>query len=106
MLDALIDFLRTNSTSFSHPVNALSQELSRMESYLTLMQLRLGVRLRYEVACSPSVAASEVPTACVLVLAENAIHPTGASRSAATRTGAHSPSMSTMTGRAWQRQGL
>lgn len=73
MLDALIDFLRANSTSFSHPVNALSQELSRVESYLTLMQLRLGGRLRYEVACGPSVAASEVPTACVLVLAENAV---------------------------------
>ena len=73
MLDALIDFLRANSSSFARSDNALSEELSRVESYLKLMQLRLGSRLRFEVTCSPSVAACDVPTACVLVLAENAI---------------------------------
>jgi len=73
MLDALIDFLRANSTSFSRSDNPLSEELSRAESYLKLMQLRLGGRLGYEVTCSPSVASCQVPTACVLVLAENAV---------------------------------
>ena len=73
MLDALIDFLRANSTSFSHAGNALPDEPRRVESYLKLMQLRLGGRLGYEITCSPSLAAVEVPTACVLVLAENAI---------------------------------
>lgn len=73
MLDALIDFLRANSTSFSHAGNTLPDELSRVESYLKLMQLRLGGRLGYEITCSPSLAAVDVPTACVLVLAENAI---------------------------------
>ena len=73
MLDALIEFLRANSSSFARSDNALSEELSRVESYLKLMQLRLGGRLRFEVTYSSSVAACEVPTACVLVLAENAI---------------------------------
>ena len=73
MLDALIEFVRANSASFARSDNALSEELSRVESYLNLMQLRLAGRLRYEVTCSPAVAACAVPTACVLVLAENAI---------------------------------
>ncbi len=73
MLDALIDFLRANSTSFSHAGNVLADELGRVEGYLKLMQLRLGGRLGYAITCSPSLAAVEVPTACVLVLAENAV---------------------------------
>ena len=73
MLDEHIDFLRANSTSFSHAGKELPDEFSRVESYLKLMQLRLGGRLGYVITCSPSLAAVDVPTACVLVLAENAI---------------------------------
>jgi signal transduction histidine kinase len=73
MLDALIDFLRANSSGFSQAGTALSDELRRVDGYLKLMQFRLGSRLTYRISCSPSLATVEVPTACVLVLAENAI---------------------------------
>ena len=55
--DALIDLLRANSTRFSRAGNALRDELSRVESYLKLMQIRLGARLAYEITCRPSLAA-------------------------------------------------
>lgn len=73
MLDALIDFLRSNSQAFTRTENTLGDELAMVESYLTLIRLRLGDRLRYTVECPPSLHAQRLPSAAVLVLVENAV---------------------------------
>jgi hypothetical protein len=73
MLDALIGFLHANSRTVSTASISLEGELQRVVSYLTIMQMRLGERLRYSVDCEPALFALQVPTACVLILAENAV---------------------------------
>lgn len=73
LLDGLIDFLRANSQALATPNIRLQDELQRVKAYLGLMQMRLGERLRYRVDCEPALLAQPVPTACVLILAENAV---------------------------------
>ncbi len=73
MLDALIEFLRANSQTASNANITLGDELQRVDCYLKIMQIRLGERLRYSVDCDPSLLPLQVPTACVLILAENAV---------------------------------
>jgi Histidine kinase len=73
MLDALIEFLRKNSQSFSRPVAVLSDEIQMVESYLKIIRLRLGGKLRYDIRCPPSLSACTIPSACILVLVENAV---------------------------------
>lgn len=73
MLDALIDFLRANSQTASRADIQLADELHRVESYLKIIQIRLGERLRYAIESEPALSLLHVPTACVLVLAENAV---------------------------------
>jgi sensor histidine kinase YesM len=73
MLDALIDFLRSNSQALTRTENTLGEELAMVESYLTLIRLRLGDRLRYTIECPPSLHTQRLPSAAVLVLVENAV---------------------------------
>lgn len=73
MLDALIVFLRANSQTASSANISLADELQRTESYLKIIQIRLGARLRYVVECAPSLLPRQVPSACVLILVENAV---------------------------------
>lgn len=73
MLDALIDFLRSNSQAFTRSENTLGDELAMVEHYLALIRLRIGERLRYSVTCPPSLHAQRLPSAAVLVLVENAV---------------------------------
>lgn len=73
MLDALIGFLRANSQATSSASTSLAAELQRVDSYLKIMQIRLGERLRYSIGCDPSLLPLQVPTACVLIFAENAV---------------------------------
>ena len=73
MLDALIVFLRANSKTASSANTSLADELQRTESYLKIIQIRLGARLRYVVECAPLLLTRQVPNACVLILVENAV---------------------------------
>jgi hypothetical protein len=73
MLDALIEFLRKNSQSFSRPVAVLSDEIQMVESYLRIIRLRLGEKLRYDIRCPPPLSGCAIPSACILVLVENAV---------------------------------
>ena len=73
MLDQLVAFLRATSHVAIHAMTPLSAELSRVESYFKLMATRLGGRLRFKIDCAADLGSVEVPTASVLILAENAI---------------------------------
>ena len=73
MLDALVDFLRRNSLALNRDETSLREELAMVESYLRIIGLRLGERLRYDLECPPALLDRTVPAACILVLVENAV---------------------------------
>jgi hypothetical protein len=73
MLDALVDFLRRNSSVLNATSSTLGEELDMVESYLKLVGMRLGERLRYSTRCPAPLRGQVVPAACVLVLVENAV---------------------------------
>jgi signal transduction histidine kinase len=73
MLDALTDFLRTTLPMFELDRLPLARELHAAQRYLTVMQLRLGQRLRHEVAPAPEAAGLALPPGIVLTLVENAV---------------------------------
>jgi len=69
----LIDFLRGSMSEMRCEQVALETEFSLVDSYLRVMQIRLGERLRYRVDLPPALAATRIPSMLVLTLAENAI---------------------------------
>lgn len=73
MLDALIVFMRANSQTSTLTTITLASELKRTESYIEIMQLRLSGRLTYSIDCDDALHDKQVPNACVLILAENAV---------------------------------
>lgn len=73
MLDALVDFLRRNTHALNGDETTLREELAMVESYLRIIGLRLGERLRYDLDCPPALRDRTVPAACLLVLVENAV---------------------------------
>lgn len=57
----------------------LAEEIAAVTAYLEVEALRLGARLRWTVACEPSLAATQVPPLVLQPLVENAIrHGAGA----------------------------
>jgi two-component sensor histidine kinase len=82
MLDALVEFLRRNSLALNGDETSLGEELAMADSYLRIIGLRLGERLRYDLECPPTLRDRSVPAASVLVLVENAVKH-GIERSAA-----------------------
>jgi hypothetical protein len=73
LLDALVDFLRSNTHALASTTLTLGEEMQLVERYLKLIELRLGKKLQTSVHCSESLHQHIVPTASVLVLAENAV---------------------------------
>lgn len=73
MLDALVEFLRRNTLALNGDETTLHEELAMVESYLRIIGLRLGERLRYDLDCPPALLDRTVPAACLLVLVENAV---------------------------------
>lgn len=69
----LIDFLRGSMSDMRCEQVALATEFGLVESYLRVMQIRMGERLRYTVEVPEALAATQVPSMLVLTLAENAI---------------------------------
>jgi sensor histidine kinase YesM len=69
----LIDFLRGSMSDMRCEQVALATEFGLVESYLRVMQIRMGERLRYTVDVPAALASTQVPSMLVLTLAENAI---------------------------------
>jgi len=69
----LIDFLRASMSDMRCEQVSLATEFGLVESYLAVMQIRMGERLRFRIDLPTSLAATWIPSMLVLTLAENAI---------------------------------
>lgn len=69
----LIAFLRASFSDMRCEQVSLKSEFATIESYLRVMQARMGTRLRFELSLPDALASSEVPSMIVLTLVENAI---------------------------------
>ena len=69
----LITFLRSSMSDMRSEQVTLATEFGLVESYLKVMQVRLGERLRCTLALPGALEAVQVPSMILLTLAENAI---------------------------------
>jgi sensor histidine kinase YesM len=69
----LIDFLRSSMRDMRSETVALSAEFGLVESYLKVMQVRLGERLRFSLELPCALEQVPLPTMILLTLVENAI---------------------------------
>lgn len=73
MLDHLNDYLRTTLHASRQPLHPLADEFSRLDDYLSLMAIRMGPRLVFELDLPPQLATVHVPSFILQPLVENAI---------------------------------
>jgi LytS/YehU family sensor histidine kinase len=73
MLDHLDDYLRTTLQASRQPLHPLADEFSRLGDYLSLMAIRMGPRLVFDLNLPPTLAAVQVPSFVLQPLVENAI---------------------------------
>ena len=77
MLDHLNDYLRTTLQATRVPMyqalHPLGDEFSRLGDYLSLMAIRMGPRMAFELDLPPALAAASVPRFILQPLVENAI---------------------------------
>lgn len=73
MLDHLNDYLRTTLHASRQPLHPLGEEFSRLGDYLSLMAIRMGPRLVFELDLPPALATVLVPSFILQPLVENAI---------------------------------
>lgn len=73
MLDHLTDFLRATLEASRSNTHTLAAEFSRIEDYLSLMQIRMGSRLRHRLDLPPELGSLMVPPLLLQPLVENAI---------------------------------
>jgi sensor histidine kinase YesM len=69
----LIDFLRSSMRDIRSEQVGLAAEFGLVESYLKVMQVRLGARLRFELRLPRALEQVRIPSMIVLTLVENAI---------------------------------
>jgi signal transduction histidine kinase len=69
----LIDFLRSSLRDMRSEQVCLAAEFGLVESYLKVMQVRLGERLRYSLQLPRALEQVQLPTMILLTLVENAI---------------------------------
>lgn len=69
----LIAFLRASFSDMRCEQVSLRSEFATIESYLRVMQARMGARLRFEMSLPDALGSCEVPSMIVLTLVENAI---------------------------------
>jgi signal transduction histidine kinase len=69
----LIAFLRASFSDMRCEQVSLKSEFATIESYLRVMQARMGARLRFVLSLPEALAGVEVPSMLVLTLVENAI---------------------------------
>ena len=73
MLDHLIAYARSTSDRIRQATHRLRQELESARGYLSLIQIRFGDRLGFEIDVDPALEDCEVPVGCLLIPLENAI---------------------------------
>jgi len=73
LLRALTSFLRGSTELLALEQTPFAVEVDTLRHYLSVMQARLGDRLRYEIAIEPGAEAQQMPAGLLLTLAENAI---------------------------------
>jgi hypothetical protein len=73
MLDRLIGFLRATLSASQRSVHPLSDEFERLADYLSLMQVRMGPRLRTHLSLPDDLRACPVPPLLLQPLVENAL---------------------------------
>ena len=73
MLETFTDYLRASLGQLRHTDSTLAAELEMVSSYLTLFQIRMEDRLRYEIDASDEALAASLPTLLLKPQVENAI---------------------------------
>lgn len=73
MLDHLIAYARSTTDRIQQATHRLGQELEASRGYLSLIQIRFGDRLGFEIDVDPALEDCEVPVGCLLTPLENAI---------------------------------
>ncbi len=73
MLDNLVRYLRAALPRMREERSTLAQEAELVQSYLAVLKIRMGARLRYSVDVPPALGDQPFPPMMLLTLAENAI---------------------------------
>ena len=73
MLGHLNDYLRATLAAARKERNSLEEEFALLRNYLEVLAIRMGARLRYELALPEALAALQVPPMLLQPLVENAL---------------------------------
>ncbi|MBB3291582.1 signal transduction histidine kinase [Mitsuaria sp. BK045] len=73
MMGSLIAYLRAALPSMRQGMSTLGQELELARSYLTILQMRMGERLRFDIEADAALFATSLPPMVLPTLVENAI---------------------------------
>ncbi len=73
LLSALTAFLRGSTELMLRPQVTLAEECAMVSHYLSIMQMRLGHRLRFSIAIAPVCATQALPPGLLITLVENAV---------------------------------
>jgi LytS/YehU family sensor histidine kinase len=73
MLGSLLDYLRAALPAMRRSATALAQEFELVRAYLSVLQHRMGDRLRFKVELSDQLAHAPIPPLILPTLVENAI---------------------------------
>jgi len=73
MLDNLVRYLRAALPRMRDERSTLAQEADLVQSYLAVLKIRMGARLRYSIELPPAFGDQPFPPMMLLTLAENAI---------------------------------
>jgi len=73
MLSCLIDYLRAALPSMRSASSTLGRELDLARSFLTILQMRMGERLRFSITAEAGLLDSPMPPMVLPTLVENAI---------------------------------
>lgn len=74
MLETFTDYLRLSLGQLRNADSTLEAELEMAQSYLLLLQIRMGDRLSFSIEASPEARAAVLPPLLLQPLLENAIH--------------------------------
>ena len=73
MLASLINYLKAALPSMREPGSTLAREIELVRSFLTILQMRMGERLKFAIDAPADLGAARVPPMVLPTLVENAI---------------------------------
>jgi hypothetical protein len=73
MLGTLLDYLRAALPAMRRSSSALAQEFELVRAYLSVLQHRMGERLRFQIELSDQLADASIPPLILPTLVENAV---------------------------------